>query len=358
MVYASKTKHVIEHSKIFFEAYKLNNLYSGLGQFCFHLLDAFHQMHKRDIRVGIHKDTPWSNSWTYATTVLKTQYRYWGIPLQHQKVFHATHQDTVFFPRAKTLPVVLTVHDLNFLYKYSSLRCKLKLHQLQRKINRANCITVVSEYTASQLRAHVNLKSKPVHVIYNGNALQHKTETAQVHLNTQAPFLLFMGTLTERKQVHLLIDMMSYIPDLALCISGTAHSTYAALLAKQIVQLKLESRVFILGEVSEAQRLWLYQNCEALVFPSLAEGFGLPVIEAMSVGKPVFISNLASLPEIGGSHAYVWNTLKSPEMAELVKASLPSMNMPLNIQQRKAHAAQFSWNAAALKYFNIYQNYM
>ena len=197
-----------------------------------------------------------------------------------------------------------------------------------------------------------------MHVIYNGNALQQKTNTAKVHINTQAPFLLFMGTLTERKQVHLLIDMMQYIPDLALCLAGTAHSMYATLLAKQIVQLKLQSRVFILGEVSESQRLWLYQNCEALVFPSVAEGFGLPVIEAMSIGKPVFISNVASLPEIAGSHAYVWNTLKSPEMAELVNASLQTMHMPLNIQQRIAHAAQFSWNAAALKYLSIYQNYM
>jgi len=77
-----------------------------------------------------------------------------------------------------------------------------------------------------------------------------KTNTAKVHINTQAPFLLFMGTLTERKQVHLLIDMMQYIPDLALCLAGTAHSTYATLLAKQIVQLKLQSRVFILGEAS------------------------------------------------------------------------------------------------------------
>lgn len=347
-----------KHSKIFFEAYKLNNLYSGLGQFCFHLLDAFHQMHEHDIRVGINKPTQWLNSWTFATTVLKPQHRYWGVPLQHQKVFHATHQDTVFFPRKKSVPVVLTVHDLNFLYKYSPFRSKLKLHHLQRKINRADCITAVSEFTASQLRAHVNLKSKPVHVIYNGNALQQKTNTAQVHINTQAPFLLFMGTLTERKQVHLLIDMMQYIPDLALCLAGTAHSTYATLLAKQIVQLKLQSRVFILGEVSESQRLWLYQNCEALVFPSVAEGFGLPVIEAMSIGKPVFISNVASLPEIAGSHAYVWNTLKSPEMAELVNASLQTMHMPLNIQQRIAHAAQFSWNAAALKYLSIYQNYM
>lgn len=345
-------------SNIFIEAYKLKNPNSGLGQFCYHLLNSLCSIPELDITVGISKQTAIPDNWPCSTSILKPLHRMWGVPLTNYKVYHATHQDTAFLPRANRLPVILTVHDLNFLYKYAPLRRRLKLQYLQHLIDRAACITAVSEFTASELRTHLNLKSKKVHVIYNGNPLHANITAEPVQLPSQHPFLLFVGTLTPHKQVHLLIEMMRYISDLNLVIAGAQTSKYAQLLNSELHKLKLQSRVYMLGEVSDGQKLWLYQHCNALVFPSQAEGFGLPVIEAMSVGKPVYISNLASLPEIGGTHACIWQSLNPPEMADFVYKTLNSVNTPTKVNERIEHAAQFSWKSATVKYFNLYQNYL
>ena len=76
----------------------------------------------------------------------------------------------------------------------------------------------------------------------------------------------------------------------------------------------LEERIILPGEISDMDKYWLYKNCEAFVFPSMYEGFGLPVIEAMNFGKPVFLSTFSSLPEVGGKYALYWENFDSQLM--------------------------------------------
>ena len=108
--------------------------------------------------------------------------------------------------------------------------------------------------------------------------------------------------------------------------------------------------------MTNEERLWLYQNCAALAFPSKTEGFGLPVIEAMAFGRPVFVSPVTSLPEIGGNLAFYWNDHSPTEMANVVRKGFATFEAdPTYSTQLQTWAAKFSWENAANSYLSLYQ---
>jgi glycosyltransferase involved in cell wall biosynthesis len=110
------------------------------------------------------------------------------------------------------------------------------------------------------------------------------------------------------------------------------------------------------GGVPEAAKLWLYAHCEAFLFPSLSEGFGLPVVEAMAFGKPVFISALTSLPEIGGEDAYYFADFEPESMARVVRDGLRDFgNDPARETRMRARASRFSWPRVAAEYWRLYE---
>ena len=102
--------------------------------------------------------------------------------------------------------------------------------------------------------------------------------------------------------------------------------------------------------------MWLYRHCEAFLFASQGEGFGLPAIEAMQFGKPVFIANATCLPEICGDCASVWPTLNPDEMADFVKSQLSEGDQsPERIAHIQQHAAQFSYDKHIKAYIQLYK---
>src|SRR5690606_24164863 len=87
-------------------------------------------------------------------------------------------------------------------------------------------------------------------------------------------------------------------------------------------KLAVTNRLHILGPVSEKDKAWYFKNCLAFMLPSLAEGFGAPVVEAMKFGKPIFLSNLTSLPEIGGDAAFYFNDFEPGNMRQVFNDGL------------------------------------
>ena len=114
--------------------------------------------------------------------------------------------------------------------------------------------------------------------------------------------------------------MKSFMDENFLLSNPTAvklfHS-YAKDMQKRILEEGLSDRFFLVGTIDEAHKIWYYQNAEAFIFPSLLEGFGLPVAEAMSMGLPLFISDKTSLPEIGGDDAYYFKNFEAESMKDV-----------------------------------------
>jgi glycosyltransferase involved in cell wall biosynthesis len=115
-------------------------------------------------------------------------------------------------------------------------------------------------------------------------------------------------------------------------------------------------RIIFTGPISENDKKWYLSNCTAFVFPSIAEGFGLPVIEAMYYGKPVILSRCTSLPEIGGDCAYYFDNFDPAHMQEVLVKSLDHYNKTKPREKIKARAKFFSWERAAMEYLNLYRS--
>ncbi len=121
----------------------------------------------------------------------------------------------------------------------------------------------------------------------------------------------------------------------------------------------VEKRVRLIGTVSENEKHWYFKNCKAFVFPSVGEGFGLPVIEAMYFGKPVFLSTHTSLPEVGGDAAYYFNDF-SPESMQCVfeKGMNDFCSNDNRVTAVKKQAALFDWNKNAKEYLEVYRKFI
>jgi glycosyltransferase involved in cell wall biosynthesis len=115
-------------------------------------------------------------------------------------------------------------------------------------------------------------------------------------------------------------------------------------------------RVKIIGPIDDENKYWYLRNCAAFVFPSIAEGFGIPVIEAMHYGKPVFLSDKTSLPEVGGKLAYYFENFEQAHMQEVFRKGMSHYETYQPAAAIKKHADSFRWEDIAGQYLDIYRS--
>ncbi len=359
---------------LFIDAERLRAPNSGLGQVCLHLGRELVRQCTND---------PTGQSWQLTFLVPKGRSGVFGdsrpgvtitymeawwlrklwIPGQFDG-WHCLHQDSSYLPRAGQGKLMLTIYDLNFLERvdYSEARKKRKLAKLQRKINRASVLTAGSAYTAEVVRTHLTVpESLPFPVVYTGVAVDPAKAPAELPANsplrpfTEAPFLFFVGVVHPKKNVHTLLPLLEAFPDYRLVLAGPDGHPYAQHIREQAQKLGVADRLLMPGAIDEATKLWLYAHCEAFLFPSLSEGFGLPVAEAMTFGKPVFISSLTSLPEVGGKEAYYFENFDPENMAKVLHDGLHDFGQNTLRQERmRKRAATFSWPDVVAEYRKLY----
>jgi glycosyltransferase involved in cell wall biosynthesis len=115
-------------------------------------------------------------------------------------------------------------------------------------------------------------------------------------------------------------------------------------------------RLHILGPVSEADKAWYLQNCHAFLMPSLAEGFGAPVVEAMVFGKPLFLANRTSLPEIGSDVAFYFDDFSSDHMQQVFKQGMMHYQQNGLAEKIINRGKDFSWEEKAQDYLKVYRS--
>ncbi|GAB3315081.1 hypothetical protein GCM10027299_04000 [Larkinella ripae] len=346
--------------KILIDTERLRDFNSGLGQFCRHLGQEL--VRQKPPSAELTFLVPEAQLGVFGTDVsYKTAvwWRKWYKPGAYD-VWHCTHQDSAFWPASYQTPTVFTIHDLNFLERteYSEAKKAQKLAVLQRKVNRSAALVTISEYTASVVREHLNVADKPVSVIHNGNSAPNgpsRPADLQAPTAIASPFFLFVGVIHPKKNLHTLLPLLEAFPEWQLVLAGSDTHPYADHLRQQAQQLGIGERLIMPGAVDENTKKWLYEHCDGFLFPSVSEGFGLPVVEAMSFGKPVFLSRLTSLPEIGGKDAYYFESFEPEAMAETVFAGLNDFRAnPFRAERLRQQAARFSWERAAGQYWELY----
>lgn len=281
------------------------------------------------------------------------------LPCLHKyNLWHATHQGTQYYPYKNNIPVILTIHDLNFL-KDSDKSLKKKqsyISELQKKVDRADHIVTISNYTSDELKQHINLGNKTPTVIYNGCNIDEYSVLILPGIIPSSPFLFTIGTITDKKNFHVLPRLLVG-NDYTLVIAGITHNiSYRQLIIQEAARYGVSDRLIFTGPVTEEEKNWYYSNCLLFLFPSLAEGFGLPVIEAMYFGKTVLLSKEGSLPEIAGSYAYYFDSFDAVDMQKTLTKALNDAFFAEKAAFISNHAKQYSWSKAARSYLELYRN--
>ncbi|MCP4536800.1 MAG: glycosyltransferase family 4 protein [Chloroflexi bacterium] len=269
-------------------------------------------------------------------------------------------------PLFASCPTVVTIHDLSFIRFPNLFRPanRLYLTALTRfSARRARRLIAVSAHAAAEAAQLLDVPSERIDVVYHGvDPVFRPISTDEVaafreRQGIPEQFVLFLGTLEPRKNLVRLVEAFARIYDdkTKLVLAGGKGWLYDTLFAR-VESLGLENAVIFPGYVaSDDLPLW-YNAATTLAYPSIYEGFGLPVLEAQACGTPVLTSNVSSLPEAAGDAALIVD----PYDVEALAAGLNQMltNEPLRRELRErglAHASRFSWTRTAQETASVYR---
>lgn len=348
---------------VFLETHNLKNKAMGLGTFNYELIKGLSQLEFDNLELTLNVKDPKLLESEFGDTFKYHKY----INLSRHKIFrtrkridlwHSVNQNTKVEPFYVT-NYLLTIHDVNFVEEIS-LDINHKVNQLFiKKLKRATAITYISEFAKKQTHQYFDVPNVPEYIIHNGNPISTILDTSTFisPVPVDKPFLYSIGDFLERKNFLSLVKMMVHLNDFNLILSGNNNKAYGKEIEQFIKENKLQNRVFLTGIVDDVAKQFYLSKCLAFVFPSIREGFGLPPIEAMSFGKPIFLSNKTSLPEIGGKNAYYWDNFDPEYMKSVLIDGLNHYHNNQNEMQElmKKRAANFDWKVAATDYLKVYR---
>ena len=336
-------------AKVLIDLRKMADPFSGLGQFSLALGRA---LHRRNHHLSLLFLIPEKQEdlWQDGSCIRPGELAAYRSDIA---LVHHLHQESDL--KIPGVCNVLTVHDINFIYKYFYIKRNYKIWRFRHFLKGFDHVVCISRFTRSELTRVISASCENFSVILNGlNPLHHPSMPDILPVK---PFFFSVGAFLRKKNLHSIIPMMQLLPDYQWIVAGPDEGSYARELKAAVRSLGLEQRILFTGSLTEAHKAWYYHHCEALFFPSTAEGFGLPVLEAFSAGKPVFCFPITALPEITGGHAFFWERDNPAEMAARVRTSLAEDREDLR-EARKQYARQFSWDHAADAYLALYASAM
>jgi glycosyltransferase involved in cell wall biosynthesis len=264
-------------------------------------------------------------------------------------------------PRSRA-PLLFTLHDLTFLTfpSFHNRRTRLMSRwALRQAVRNADAFVTDAEFTAREMVRTTGVSREKIHVIpLAADEAFRPTgdEGCLSRLGIEAPFVLYVGTLEPRKNLPLLIRAFAaQRTEAKLVIAGTKGWMFEEIFAL-VERLELTSRVIFTGFVPDEDLPALLGAAEVFVYPSLHEGFGLPVLEAMQCGAPVITTNVSSLPEVAGDAAL----LVSPDDVAGLSAALarvlaePALRADLKGRSLE-QARRFSWRETAERTAEVYR---
>ncbi len=263
---------------------------------------------------------------------------------------------------ASPCPTVITIHDLSFRLfpKTHSLRNVVWARSLVPMSTRRSVRLIAdSNNTKLDLIRVMGVPSDKVEVIHLGASSEFSPDPGPddgkvlEYFGIHWPYVLFVGTLEPRKNINLLIKGFDKVaatrPDIHLVLAGR-RGWMAQAIFDELERRDLLGRVHITGYVPDEFLPPLYRQAEALVYPSLYEGFGLPPLEAMASGTPVVVSRNSSLPEVVGDAGLYINALSVDDVAGAMERILGDADLAQSLKEKGLkRAGQFKWENVARK---------
>ncbi|MGB8646288.1 MAG: glycosyltransferase family 1 protein [Anaerolineae bacterium] len=268
-------------------------------------------------------------------------------------------------PPTRAHKKILTVHDLSFKRVPETAVPNLKWYlegAVPRAVRRADLILADSEATRNDLIELFSAPANRVQKLYSGVEAffcrvtdAHTLDSVRARYQLERPFILSVGTIEPRKNLARLIEAFARLPrreEWDLVIAGGRGWMYQEILDAP-AQFGANDRVRFLGFVPDADLPALYTLATLFVYPSLYEGFGLPVLEAMACGTPLITSNVSSMPEVAGEAGILVNPRDTEELTAAIRQLIDDEALRRELAERGLkQATKFSWQASAQQLLN------
>lgn len=338
----------------------------GIGEYAYELLKQFNKLKNQNIKFNIYLKSPPradmpppSSNFSYKIITPRKMWTQFALPIS---LFLGKRPDVFFTPshyapRISPVPTVVSIMDLSFI-KFPDLFAKKDLYQLKNwtsySAKNARKILTISEYSKNDIINEYKKDAKDVIVTHLGikptislNKSSNMNDLKK-KFGINKEYILFVGTIQPRKNIEKLIKAFSKIDkDIQLVIVGKKGWLYEDIL-KAPEKYRVENKVKFLDFVDDEELPILYKNALCFVLPSLYEGFGLPVLEAMKNSCPVLISNVSSLPEAGGDAAEYFDPEDVTEISKKIEKVIGDKNLREEmIKKGLAQVKKFSWEKTA-----------
>ena len=360
----------------------LSQIKTGVGHYTFELAHALARIAPEDefelisplpyLAVEIDEPSLPNLSFTQAKVNPLSRRRWWpiGLPLHLKRapvdLFHGTNYDVPLWTRR---PTVVTIHDLSiFLYPETHDQYLLgrALRRLPTMARKADMIITPSESVKSEVCEHLGVEADKVVAIPHAprrsfrQAIPSETVPVTRRLEIEDDFILFVGTIEPRKNLLTLVRALEDIYRTTtwrpqLVIAGN-EGWLTEELFTYLRTAGIGERVRFTGHLSDDDLRALYSVCRAFIYPSLYEGFGLPIIEAMACGAPVIASRIPSLMETAGDAACFVRAEDSRELAQSIIRLLDDSGERQRLSRAGLQrAGKFSWESTAAATLNTYR---
>lgn len=308
----------------------------------------------------------------FPVRVIDYAWHHWGWPKMDcffKTDLDLTHSHSPLFLPTKGKKVV-TVHDLYFMdYPQEADReaGRVFAKKIQDSLDRADGIIAVSESTKRELLERFPVEKKKIKVIYHGLDLSFhlsvspkEKDEARKKFSLPPDFILFVGSVEPRKNLSNLIEAFLLVrqkfPQIHLVIAGPPGKDSEPI-QRKIRKNCLHPWVRITGYASTAELKALYSLASIFVFPSLCEGFGMPLLEAMASGTPLVVSGRSAVPEVVGNAGVYFNPHSPEEIAEKVGLLLEDSHLQQKlIKEGMRRIQHFDWKSAASETLNYYRS--
>lgn len=370
--------------RIGIDAKALSKRFTGIGVYVRELIrwfneqdtkDEFFLFSNRDFKL----DFPLNSN--FHKIIYPARVGSWGVMFKLPKLLNDMGIDLFWGPE-HCLPLlrcrckkVVTIHDLAFLRNpgwgslYNALLQNIMVRPVCRK---ADKVIAISQATARDIIEILHVDAQHIQVIYNGDSPYNhqlrnfsKEEIAEIRCKYKLPgsYFLFVGTISPRKNIPTIVAAYNryrqknrHQQEKLVLVGGLGWRYKKSLQAIKASPYKTD--ILMAGYCTDVEREFFYRNAQSLLFPSLWEGFGLPIVEAMSVGTPVITSRISSLPEVGGKHAFYTDNPKDADaLCSLMEkvTYIPKeerIKLKCNIQE---WSKCFSWEKCAMQTLELFK---
>ncbi|MEQ9237486.1 MAG: glycosyltransferase family 1 protein [Coleofasciculus sp. E2-BRE-01] len=281
-------------------------------------------------------------------------------------IVHGTNYTV--FPYRQPLKV-MTIYDLTCVKypQYINSVVKTYFKRIKQCLQWTDLVLTISESAKQDIVDYLKVKPERIWITplasrYSGKdegiaSLEHP----QIAYDFSRPYLLFVSTLEPRKNIIAIVEAFNYLKakykiEHQLVLIGQKGWKYKPIL-RAIAHSHWHEEIYHLDYLSDSYVAWFYKQADVFVYPSHYEGFGLPVLEAMTLGAPVVTSNTSSLPEVAGDAALLIDPNDSIQLAEAILKIISDSQFRQDlIQKGKARAKLFSWERTAKETLNAYKS--